>query len=304
MTRKSSILYIAMMTALLAPASAEALDFSRDCVEIKIADVNVRDELRAGEPVNAVRTRLLLMASQSALRQTIGEKVSARSSFELQSQNEKVDERLYNRIRAQAAGFVKQGDVQEKTETENGRDWLVMTTRASVCVPKPSVVIKETIFIGSTINIQGQNLPEFRLALQDTFSASPMFTVVDTAVEGPDIQISGKVDRIEWGDVAKINPPAFLGEVKNAAGPSDFQRLSVGVTLQARREDGSVVTAVVSQYRNFPPSADPASVAPPYVREVLSQAARQLLEKVAGTRGEAPGAQTRPTAAAPRSKEW
>jgi hypothetical protein len=303
MISTTKIIQLAIVSAFVLPISGQALDFSKDCIEVKTVDINVRDEVRAGEPMNAVRTRVLLMASQSALRQTIGERVSAKSSLEMQSQNSVVDERLYNRIRAQAAGFVKQQDVQEKTEVENGRDWLVMTTTAAVCVPKPSVTIKETLFIGQTTNIQGQNLPEFRLSLQDIFSNSPMFTVVETTEDEPDIQVSGKIDRIQWGDINKSTPPGFLGDAKITTAPSDFQRLSVGVTLQARREDGSVVTATVSQYRNFPPSADPANVAEPYVREVLRQGGKQLLEKIANTRGEAPGAPTRPVAA-PRSKEW
>jgi hypothetical protein len=296
---------IAALTLLVFVSSDKvfALDFAKDCADILKADVTVRDELRPNEPMNVARGRLQLMASQSALRQTIGEKVSANSSYELRSQNMKIEERLFNRIRAQATGFVKQQDIIEKVEKEGGREILVIQSKASVCLPKPSVIVKETVQITSTVNVQGAELLELRISLGDVFSSSQAFAVVESEDDMPDYQISGKIERIEWDDVSKTVKPDFLAAGKNAASSSDYQRLSVGIWLQARRADGSVVTSNVSQFRNFPISADPNLVSAPYVREVLQLAARDLREKITRLRHDAAKIQTAPSPLTPK-KEW
>lgn len=280
-----------------------ALDFTKDCAEILKADVTVRDELRPNEPMTVARGRVQLMASQSALRQTIGEKVSANSSYELRAQNTKIDDRLFNRIRAQASGFVKQQDVTEKVDKEGGREMLVMQSKASVCVPKPTVIIKETVQITSTVNVQGVEISELRMSLGDVFSSSQAFAVVENEDDMADYQVSGKIERIEWDDVSKIIKPDFLATGKNAASSSDYQRLSVGVWLQARRPDGSVVTSNVSQFRNFPISADPNIVAAPYVREVLQVAARELQDKITRLRPDGARIPAAPSPLTPK-KEW
>jgi hypothetical protein len=297
------IVSVIVIAACAIPASARTIDFSRDCSDVLKVDVNVRDDLRAGESLAFARNRLQLLASQSALRQTIGEKVSARAEFKLQSHNSNVDERLYNRIRAQAAGFVKHQDIRDVVEVENGREILVLTTRASVCLPKPSFVVKQTVFISSAVNIQGAELPEFHATLSNVFSASSSFIVVDSDEDMADIRISGKISRIEWGDINKTVPRELLQGGAPLNGPSDFQRLSVGAVLEARREDGSVVTTNVNQHRNFPASSNPGMSAPPYVREVLRQGALELHDVVLKSN---PGAPAPARAATPgqRSKEW
>ncbi len=303
---KSMSLRLGVALALLVlagPGQVFALDFAKDCADVLKVDVTVRDELRANEPMAIARGRLQLMASQSALRQTIGEKVSAKTSYELQSQNGKIDERLFNRIRAQAQGFVKQQDATEAVEKEGSREMLVLQSKASVCVPKPSLIIKETVQIVSATNIQGADLPELRNSLGDVFSASPAFAVVETEDDMADVQISAKIERIDWGDMNKIVKPDFLATGKNGASSSDYQRLSVGISLQARRDDGSVVTSNVSQFRNFPVSADPEMVAPPYVREVLQLAARELHDKISRLRPDAAKIQAVPSPVTPK-KEW
>ena len=284
---------------------AIALDFNKDCSEIISALVTAKDELRVGESTAAARTRVLLLTDQAALKQTIGASVSAGSSYSLQSNNKKLDERSYHRIKSQAAGFVKQQIENERTESANGREFLVISSKASVCVPKSPLMVRETVMLRSAVNVQKMELPEFRMIFNDVFSNSSAFTIVENSEEDADIDVFAGVDRIEWVDVDKNIPPNFLGDVKNSYGPSEFQRLNVGVTLTGKRDDGSVITVAASQYRNFPPNADPTVVAASYVREVLRQASRQLHDKLARSRVEAASPTFHPQSlVSPKSKEW
>jgi len=267
--------------------AARAVDFSKDCSEVVVTEVDVSDELRPGETMATTRARVILMASQSALRQTIGDRISAKSSFELHTHNKDIDERLYNRIRSQSDGFVKQETGNETIVKDSGHDMLQLKTKASVCIPKTPLVVKEVVRIGPTLNAKDQELPEFRSVVMDAFSGSRNYSVSDDRDAEIDLEVNGKITRIEWSDVGRTVPPDFLvgRDGTSSSPPIKFQRLSVGVTVSAKLlEDGTTVTSSLSRVKNFPVSADPALVAPVYVREVLRLAVDELQEKIRGSK--------------------
>jgi hypothetical protein len=285
---------------------AHAIDFNRDCTQVIETEVSASDEMRQGEAMAATRTRVILMASQSAIRQTLGNQVSARSGYELQSHNTDIDEKLFNRIRSQAAGFVKLDITGESTGAESGREMLHLTGRAAVCVPKTPLLVKDVIRVVSAVNIDGHEAAEFREALLDVMSGSPNFLISDIPDDSIDMEISGRINRIEWTGAGKSLPADFPGAAVRAtpATTAEFQRLSVGITVDARRvEDGAIITVALDRSKNFPAAADARRVAPGYVRDMLKEAAVELRDKLTELKiNEAsPGMKPRPK---PGSGEW
>ncbi len=285
--------------------TAHAVDFDHDCTRVIDTEVTVSDEVRAGEATSTAHARALLMVSQAALTQTIGNRVSAESSYGLQAHNKDIDERLLQRIRSQASGFVKQQVIDERIETQSGREMLFLHAKASVCVPRTPMLVKETARITSARNIKGAEAVEFRDALLDAFSASPSLVVTDDPGNAVDLEIDARIDRIEWTGTGKSFPPDVpaggLARPPNAS--TEIQRLTVGVTIHARRTDDNTITTVaLDRWKNFPPTADAASVAPAYVRDMLKQAAVELKDKVTALRIQDLSISKAP--AKPRSEEW
>ena len=262
---------------------AHAIDFNRDCQRVIDTEVTVNDEVRSGEATSAARSRLLLMASQAALTQTIGNQVSAQSSYGLQAHNKDLDERLLGRIRSQAAGFVKQRVIDERVEAQSGREMMRLSTKASVCVPRTPMLVKDTVRVVAALNIRGEEASEFHDALLNVFSGSPNFVITDDPQQAVDVEIDGKIDRIEWAGTGKAPPADFPARLFAAPpdSPSDIQRLSVGITIHAKRtDDNTVVSVVLNRSRNFPPLAKPSQVAPAYVRDMLKEAAVELQDRM------------------------
>jgi hypothetical protein len=246
-------------------------------------EVTVSDEVRPGEATSAARARSLMLASQAALTQTIGNRVAAESNYGLQAHNTDIDERLLHRIRSQASGFVKQQVTDERVETQSGREMLYLRVKASVCVPRTPMLVKETARITSARNIKGDEAAEFRDALLDAFSASPSLVVTGDPADAVDVEIDGNIDRVEWTGSGKSFPPDVpIGALaKPANARTEIQRLTVGITVHARRtDDNTIVTVALNRWKNFPPSADATSVAPAYVRDMLKQAALELQDKI------------------------
>jgi hypothetical protein len=269
-------------------------------------EVTVTDEVRQGEAMTTTRSRLLLIASQSALTQTIGNRISAESIYGLQAHNKDVDERLLHRIRSQAAGFVKQQVIDEKIDTQSGRQMLRLRVKAAVCVPRTPLLVKEAVRVTTAVNIKGEEAREFKEALLDVFSGSPNFVISDDPDESVDMEIDGSIDRIEWAGTGKSLSVDFPAKTVPASptAPTDIQRLSVGITVHARRiDDNTIVTVVLNQSKNFPPAADPARVAPSYVRDMLKQAAVELHDKVTELKAQELSPSTK-VPARPKSVEW
>jgi hypothetical protein len=295
---------LAVMQLPLAGTS-HAIDFDRDCTRVIDTEVTVSDEVRSGEASSTARARALIMASQAALTQTIGNRVSAESSYGLQAHNKDIDERLLHRIRSQASGFVKQQITDERIETQSGREMLSLRIKASVCVPRMPMLVKETARITSARNINGDEAAGFREALLDVFSASTSFIITDDPENAVDVEIDGRIDRIEWTGTGKAFPPeAPAGALARPSnGPTEMQRLTVGVTVHATRTDDNTITTVaLDRWKNFPPTADAASVAPAFVRDMLKQAALELQDKITALRMQDLGLNKTP--AKLKSEEW
>ena len=103
------------------PSLPMQIELNRDCQRVIDTEVTVNDEVRSGEATSAARSRLLLMASQAALTQTIGNQVSAQSRYGLQAHNKDLDERLLGRIRWRANGFVKQRVIDKSRRNRDAR---------------------------------------------------------------------------------------------------------------------------------------------------------------------------------------
>jgi hypothetical protein len=300
----ATVCLLAVMQFLLSVTS-RAIDFDHDCARVIDTEVTVSDEVRAGEATSTARARALMMASQAALTQTIGNRVSAESNYGLQAHNKDIDERLLHRIRSQASGFVKQQVTDERVDTQSGREMLFLHAKASVCVPRTPTLVKETARITSARNIKGDETAEFRDALLDAFSASPSLVVTDDPENAVDLEIDARINRIEWAGTGKSFPPDVpaggLARPPNA--PTEVQRLTVGVTIHARRtDDNAIATVALNRWKNFPPTADAASVAPAYVRDMLKQAALELQDKITALRIQDLSANK--ASAKPGSEEW
>jgi hypothetical protein len=159
--------------------------------------------------------------------------------------------------------------------------------------------------ITSARNIKGDEASEFKDALLDVFSASPSLLVTDDPENAVDVEIDGSIDRIEWTSTGRTflpNVPAgAFAKPSNA--PTEIQRLTVGVTVRARRiDDNTIATVTLDRWKNFPPTADASSVAPAYVHDMLKQAALELQDKITALRIQDLSLSKTPEKA--KSKEW
>jgi hypothetical protein len=269
------LLGVLVATASLANA-AQALDFKTDCREVADVDVTARDEIRPGEPLATVRDRVSHMLDAAAIKQGIGETVSSRTGYQMNSASteagSKTEERMANRIRSQAAGFARQKIVGEKTVNENGRDYLVLDSKAQVCVPKSPALVKEVVRLGPTVNVQNAPLPEFHDLLASVFSASAAFAVAQPDDPFADHEIRGKIDRIEL-----VELPVPAGEAPDAK----RTRVNVSITVEATSLDSDeIVSATVADFKIFTRAGDPETQASDVARSIMRKAIDELHNKL------------------------
>jgi hypothetical protein len=276
------MLLISLVFEVVQPSLAVALDFKNDCREVVDTFVSARDEIRSGEPMASVRERVTQMLNTAAIKSGVGETISARTGYQLQSRTteagNKIDERLANRMRSQASGFAKQQIVEEKTLRENGREFLVIDSQAQVCVPKSPALVKEVVRIGQTINIQQNNLPEFHDLLVNVFSTSIAFAVSQPDNPFADYEVRGKLDRINL-----VELPVPDGEVVGAK----RTRISVSVTVEAHGIDTEeIISSTVSDFKIFTRAGDPETQASDVARAIMRKAADELHNKLLLTRSQ------------------
>ena len=127
--------------------------------------------------------------------ETLGNQISAQSTYQLHSHNSDVDEKLLNRIRSQVAGFVKLASMDENISTEVGREMLHLRGKATVCAPKTPLLVKDVVRVASAINMKGRRPSSSVSTLLDVFSKSLDFLISGDPNDTVDTEITGRITR-------------------------------------------------------------------------------------------------------------
>ena len=262
-----------------------------DCRKIVPTTISVRDDMRPGEAFAIVRDRALERASQQAVADVVGVTLRSQRSMEAKVVNDQVDERFQQRAMSQSKGLVRYKVTSERTEDSGDVRTVVVTVDAKVCLPKSPDLLKEVVFLGPTLSSRGDQLVEFRDALAQVFSKSPSFILAGNDPDGfHDVVITGRINEVEIRALANgpgtnlSGRPSVMGD---GQAPTNFQRMRVNVTVEARRDDGTAVSHTADEFRNVTAERDRLDAINLYVPGILKKVAEDLHSKLLATR---PGA--------------
>jgi hypothetical protein len=279
--------------AIVLAAAMPAHAFDTECKEIVPTSLVVSDLLMGTGARTEVRQRLLDSAGEEAIRQVVGVKVSSRTGSEVSSVNNEVDERFQERMRVQSSGYARYQVVSEQVVEQGAERVLELAIDAEVCIPLRPALVREIVAVGPALNSKGENLAEFRDIIANAFSSSPAFSVSPPEETFADVTITGRINEVrvvELDNTTMVSLSSKGPLLGNSRAPDRINRITVNLTLEARRdEDGSVISHAVQDFTNSPVGRDPNDVLDRFIVRLITKATDELHDKLLSRRADAGG---------------
>ena len=283
------ILFFALLGYLVGVAPAQAFD-DADCSRIEVTNINISEELRAGELSDVTRTRAIDQAAREAVEQIVGTALRAKRSLEASSVNGQNDERFAERAMAQSKGLVRTRVVSESPASTA----IAYVIEIKVCIPVRADVLKDVVVLGPLLSSRGEAQPKLHDILAEIFSTSDSFTLGSDADGYADVTISGRIAEVEIKTVSSSGNTNLSGGSPilggGSAGP-EIQRLRADVVLNAAKSDGTTITEDTSDFINVPANKDPTDAINSFMPKLIARAAENLRSKLISARSNAGPAQ-------------
>jgi len=285
-----------MLASTLCAATAAApavgqVRIPQDCRETLPTEISVQMRVQ-GRTDAEIAATLRTKASVDAIQKTLGTMVKSRAQIDLSAEHgsasgSRTESRFMQRMTAQAGGLVSLTVASEVI----GADVATLTGSALVCIPRDPSMLRETVTVTKFLSSRDEPLSDGVNALQAVFSTSNSF-VITTEQDVADWVIDGKIDEV---DVRPVNnsPGSALSAKPSIIGDdqvNDVQRIRVNLTVMAHRDDGTVITQTLNEFRNVPSNRDPLDAINLYVPGLLKKAAEDLHAKLLAARPGAPPA--------------